>query len=144
MTATAAMIATLRVRVAEPTNTKYTDAALTAYIERYPLVDERGVDPYYYDTSTDPPTQVGTVGWYPTYDLAAAAADIWEEKAAAEADEVAMPHEGRTYERTKYEQYMKQARYWRARRAAGSITLIASPAPNRRGVSAIGNLAEES
>jgi hypothetical protein len=142
MTASAALIERLRRMVAEPNNLTYSDATLSSYIERYPLVDQRGVNPYYLDTSTDPPTQVATVGWYPTYDLAAAAADVWEEKASAEADDVPMPHEGKVYEQTKHGQYMKQARYWRSRRAATAVTLIASPSPNRRGDTWVFNLPE--
>lgn len=142
MTASAALIERLRRMVAEPNNLTYSDATLSSYIERYPLVDQRGVNPFYLDTSTDPPTQVATAGWYPTYDLAAAAADVWEEKAAAEADDVPMPHEGQVYQQTKHSQYTKQARYWRSRRAATAVTLIASPSPNRRGDSWVLNLPE--
>ena len=41
--ATAAQIARLRRMVAEPTEDPYDDDTLAAYIERYPLLDERGL-----------------------------------------------------------------------------------------------------
>lgn len=57
MAATAADIAKLRLMVAEPTTTTYSDATLTTLIETYPL-----------DTG---------------YDLNAAARDVWQYKAAS-------------------------------------------------------------
>lgn len=143
--ATAADIARLRRMVDEPTTTTYSDAALTDILEAYPLTDERGVDPYYYDTTTDPPTQVAVVGWYPGYDLHAAAADIWEEKAGALAEKYDWSDDfGKTNRYSQqYDQYRKQARQHMARRKASSGRLLASPTRNRRGLSAVGNLAEE-
>jgi hypothetical protein len=148
MTATAAMRAELRRMTAlSASDTTYTDDALDGYIERYPLVDERGVAPYYYDTTTDPPTQVATVGWYPTYDLHAAAADVWEEKAAAKAAEydypVAESQPGVARNSQVYDHYRQEARRHRALRRARTAQLIAWPGPNRRGNSNIGNWPEE-
>ena len=119
----------------------YTDELLRAYLERYPSTDERGVDPYYYDTATDPPTQVATPGWYPVWDTHAAAADIWDEKAAGEADEYDYPlienQPGVARRSQLYDQYSREARKHRGRRRAGTVTLIASPSPNRAGGSDI-------
>lgn len=144
MTASAAMIARLRRMVNEAADAApYTDEELAEVIERHPLVDERGVDPYYLDPSTDPPQQVATVGWYPTYDLAAAASDIWNEKAsllAANTDEL---HEGRNYRYSQeYAQALKQAQFWAARRSAHTVKLIASPSRVRRGSAYVANLPE--
>ena len=135
MSASAALIARLRLMIAEPSDTApYTDEELAAVIERYPMMDERGVYPYFFDTSTDPPTQVAVMGWYPTYDLAAAAEEVWAAKAAALADDVDMPHVQQVIQYgTEYENAMKQARYWGARKAAGTITLHPAPSPNRYG-----------
>ena len=69
MTATAGMIAELRRLTAEPTTAVYTDDALKAKIEAYPLMDANHNEP-------------DAVSWLPTYDLAAAASDVWMEKAA--------------------------------------------------------------
>lgn len=145
MTATAALIARLRRMISEPTDAApYDDAALSEVIERYPMVDERGVSPYYYDTSTDPPTQVAVIGWYPVYDLAGAAAELWNEKAAAEAVNTDELHEGRSYRYSQtYAQYLKQAQFWAARRSARTVKLIASPSRLRRGDSYVGNLPED-
>lgn len=146
MTASAAMITQVRAWVKEPTTTPYTDAEIRVFIERYPLTDERGVDPYWYDTSTEPPTQTATDGWYPTYDLHAAAADIWDEKAALLADTVDRPHQGPTpavHRETQPRDFAAQrARYHRSRRNVRSGKLIASPSRNRLGNSFVGNLAE--
>lgn len=148
MTATANMRAELRRMTAlSADDATYTDDALDSLIERYPLLDERGVAPYTYDTTTDPPTQVATMGWYPGYDLHMAAADIWEEKAAAVASDfdypVAESQPGVARHSQVYDHYMKQARRHRALRQARTAQLIAWPGPNRRGNSAVGNWPEE-
>ena len=74
MSATATMIASVRRMTAEPTATTYTDTILSAYIEAYPLHDADGLA--FDDTN-----------WTATYDLNAAAAGIWLEKAASVANE---------------------------------------------------------
>lgn len=150
MTATASMIAQLRRwthEPQEPPSGTYTDEALAALIEAYPLVDERGVAPYAYDTSTDPPTQVATVGWYPTYDLHRAAAVVWDEKAADLALTVDRPYQGPgpgTHRETQPRDFAeKRARYHQSRASASTIQAIAWPSRRRRGDSIVGNLAEE-
>lgn len=149
MTATTAMKAQVRRWVNEPTTTPYADSDIAAFIERYPLPDERGVDPYYYDTTTDPPTQVATTGWYPTYDLHAASADIWDEKAAGLSEKIDRPNnsprQDSTPYSTRYDHAVQRARYHRSRRIASTGTLIQSPSRTRRGASAlwVGNLPEE-
>jgi len=70
MSATTEMIAEVRRMVAEPTTAVYSDAVLSAYIERYPLHDADGL------TEDD-------TGWTAVYDLNAAAAGIWLEKSTA-------------------------------------------------------------
>jgi hypothetical protein len=143
MTVSAAMIARLRRMVNEATTATYTDAALTTIIERYPMIDERGVNPYYWDTSTDPPTQTAVTGWIDTYDLASAASDIWNEKASVLSDEVDENHEGRTYTYSQiYAQALRQARFWHSRRSAKTVKLIATPSRIRRGDAYVGNLPE--
>ncbi len=61
-------VASLRRMVAEPGTATYTDAILRDIIARYPFQDATGRGPV--DT-----------GWIPRYDLNAAAADVWDEKA---------------------------------------------------------------
>jgi hypothetical protein len=115
---TAAQLLQIRRMVAEPLTAIYTDALLTTMIEKYPLLDERGQQPYTFD-STVPPAQVPNPDWIPSYDLNAAAADIWEEKAAAVSDRVNFSADGGNYSMSnQYEQYMKNARHYRARRSA--------------------------
>jgi len=131
MAATAAQIARLRRMVNEPTTTTYSDTTLAEYIEAYPLLDERGEEPYTWDTATEPPTKEDNDNWIATYDLAAAAADVWQEKAAAPAEDFDTNADGADLKRSQaYEQCMKQARYYRSRRAVRTITLYPSPRPD--------------
>ena len=124
---TAAQIAQLRRMVAEPTITTYSDALLTTYIEAYPHLDEQGELPYTLSSDT-PPTQEVNDDWIPTYDLHAAAGDIWEEKAAAIANLYDFSADGGNYSRSgQYEQYMAQARNHRARRMPSTMRLHKSP-----------------
>lgn len=142
MSATAAQIERLRRMVNEATAATYDDYTLAEYIERYPLVDERGEKPYTWDTSTTPPSQDENEDWIPTYDLNAAAADVWEEKAGVLAPDYAFSADGGRYERNQaYEQAMKQARYYRSRRSMRTITQTPEPVQNED-VLWIGNLAE--
>ena len=144
MSATAEQIAQLRRMVAEPTEATYDDDSLTEYIEAYPLLDERGEEPYTWDASTEPPTQEANENWIPTYDLHAAAADVWEEKAAGKAGTSDFGADGATFHLSQqYEQYMAQARYHRSRRTATSARLIKWPKENTEQTFAwIGNLPE--
>ena len=73
MAATQAQIDKLRRMIAEPTDVIYDDTELAAFIESFPLYDSEGRD-----SSSD--------DWVAAYDLNAAAADIWMEKAAARSD----------------------------------------------------------
>ena len=146
MTATAAQIAELRRMTAEPTTTTYSDVLLTAFIERYPRIDANGEDPFEWDTSTTPPTRDDNDDWTATYDLNAAAADVWTEKASAAAADFDFTADGGTYHRSqRYEQYMKQARYHRSRASATTAQLHKWPKETRWGVDMpwIGNLPEE-
>ena len=129
MAATAAQIAQLRRMVAETTATvTYSDTYLTTYIEAHPMYDERGEEPYTWDSSTTPPTKVVNLDWIATYDLNAAAADIWDEKAAEVADQFDFSADGASHSLSqKYEHYQRRAAYYRARRATRSITLIMQP-----------------
>lgn len=128
MAATAAMRTRLRRMVDEPTDTTYDDDALDGYIETYPLKDYLGTDPLEVDYTTTPPTLSEADEWIPTYDLHAAAADIWEEKAGAVADEFGFSADGGKYNRNeKYEQYMANSRRHSARRAAKTIKAFVEP-----------------
>lgn len=132
--ATAAQIAELRRMCAEPTATTYSDATLTAYIGRYPLTDARGQEPYTWDVSTMPPSQVDNEAWVPTYDLHAAAADVWNEKAAGAAHLYDFSADGGSYTRSQMmAQAQAQARYHLARRNLKTIrqTMADGPAAGR-------------
>ncbi len=145
MAATAAQVAKLRRMVDEPSTDTYSDDDLEGYIEDYPLVDERGEEPYTWDTSTTPPSQDDNDDWVPTYDLYAAAADVWEEKAAGLAEDYDFEADGGRYTRSQaYKHYMRMAAHHRARRSPGTVTAAMWPEPS--GVDRrqwIANLAEE-
>ena len=130
MTATAVQIATVRRMVRELDDTTYDDDAIQTFIETYPVLDERGEVPYTWDTSTSPPTRDANEDWIPTYDLHAAAADVWEEKAAVVSQDFDFKADGGQFSRSQvYEQFMKSARYHRARRNPRTHTLVMYPDP---------------
>lgn len=113
MTATAAMVTRLRRMVAEPTDGNgYTDAVLTDAIERYPVLDAAG------RTATD-------TGWTAAYDLYAAAADVWSEKAATVAVNFDFTADGATFRRDQVHAHaLQQARYHAARRSVGTVAIV--------------------
>jgi hypothetical protein len=123
MAASATMIARLRRMVAEPTTVTYSDADLTTAIERYPLPDD----------SLIWPRQPTDAGWTATYDLNAAAADVWSEKASVVAQDFDFSADGGSYTRSQvYEQYRRQAAYYNARKAIGHIEVEPWPRPLSR------------
>ena len=109
----------LRRMVAEPDDTGgYSDALLTASIERYPVPDP---DDVYPDED----------GWYPSYDLAMAASEIWSEKATMLAANFDFTADGATFSKSQqYEHYNQQARKWRAMRVPGNYTVMTMPPAN--------------
>jgi hypothetical protein len=142
MPATTEQKAELRRMVAEPATTTYSDELIAGFIERYPCLDERGEQPYTWDTSTQPPTQDDNESWIPTYDLHAAAADIWEEKAAALATQFDFASDEQSFKRSQqYEMAMKQARNHRSRRRPKTFSGVAWPRKSDSAVW-IGNLPE--
>lgn len=115
MTATAAMIGRLRRMVNEDSSSVYSDADLATYIEVYPVVDQDGNFPENPD-------------WLPTYDVNAAAADIWEEKAARFAELYDFDADGGDYKRSQMvENAMRMAARYRARRSASTVRMIKYP-----------------
>lgn len=124
MTATAEQIARLRRMVNEPSgSSSYSDDDLATIIERSPLLDAAGEAPTLAD---------GTVNtaWAATYDLNAAAAEMWEEKSSVLAQDYDFQADGGQYSRSQaYEQAMKQARYFRSKRAIRTFGLRPEPKP---------------
>jgi hypothetical protein len=137
MGATASQIAELRRMVNEPLTTTYSDGVLAEYIERYPCIDVRGELPLLYAENdelislTTPPTATINPIWIPTYDLAAAASNLWAEKAGVLSADYDLNADGASLSRSQaYEQAMKQSRYWGSRRRASTITLRPAPKPS--------------
>jgi len=125
MAASAVEIARLRRMVNEPSTVTYTDALISAAIERFPLTDAQGVDPLEWDYSTTPPTSSTNDNWIATYDLNQAAGEIWEEKAAALAPNYTFSADGATYNRQQvFEQYMQMASIYRSRGAIRAIGMV--------------------
>ncbi len=105
----------------------FDDADISAVIARYPIMDANGAEPLRF-TVTYPPRQERNPNWIEGYDLHSAAADIWEEKAAVVAQDFDFNADGGSYQRSQvYEQYMKQARYHRSRRAVRHLHFLATP-----------------
>lgn len=117
------MIARVRLLVNEPTNEgNYTDALIAAHIERYPCIDERGEKPYTFTAAT-PPVQYPNESWMPTYDLYAASADIWAQKAAGVAEQFEFASDDQKFARQQiHQQYLKEARFCLSRRRPTTLT----------------------
>ena len=97
----AGQVARLRRLVAEPTADSYSDADLADAIEHHPL-DGGG------------------------FDLYAAAAEVWDEKAAVYAQDYDFAADGGDYKRSQaHDHALKMARLYRARRLARSVFLSA-------------------
>ena len=129
MTATAAQIAQVRRMTAETTDANgYTDTIIQGYIEAYALVDENGESPRIPSTTT-PGIMMANPDWTATYDLHAAAADIWEEKAAVMVEDFDMNVDGASLNRSQaYIQAMQQARSHRSMRSPKTITQLPNAA----------------
>ena len=133
MAATAAMAAELRRMVDEATEDTYDDDLIDDIIEKYPMLDVLGTDPQDIDFTTSPPTISEADDWIPTYDLNAAAAQIWGEKAAAVADEFDFNADGGSYTRSqKKQQYAEKARWYSSRRSLKTIKSFVEPRINLR------------
>lgn len=131
MTISAEQISQLRRMVAEPTDATYSDALITTYIENYPTVDENGESPRIPSTVT-PGEQMVNPDWTETYDLHAAAAAIWEEKAGLVAGKFDFSADGGSYSQSQANRaMMSQARYHLSRRNPSTIVLVTSEARER-------------
>lgn len=130
MAATAEQIARLRRMAGESNPTTYSDSDIAAYIERYPILDALGNDPWV-ESETTPTTLIANPDWTATYDLNAAAADLWAEKAAGLAARYDFSTQGQSFSRSQgYEMAQKQSRYYRSRRAVGTIAMRPEPKPD--------------
>jgi hypothetical protein len=122
--------------VAESGTVTYSDTLLESVIARYPLPDIAGEWP------TLPSGSVNT-DWVATYDLAHAAADVWDEKANTVADYFDFQADGARFDKSQvFDHYAKQARIWRSRRAIGTHTLVQYP-PIKRFEDVLVNAAED-
>lgn len=122
--------------VAEPTTTTYSDALLTTIIEGFATLDNLGRMPIYW-TSALPPVATANPNWVETYDLNAAASKVWEEKSAVPAADYDFSADGGDFSRSQvYEQCMKQARHYGARRKATMWSL--HPDTGDRSINSIG------
>ena len=105
MAASAEQIARLRLMIAEPTATAYTDEVLGGRIEENPKPDADGYLPE-------------DEGWVETYDLNRTASQIWTEKAAALAGAYDVNADGANYSRNqKYANAVKMAGLYASRSA---------------------------
>lgn len=115
MAASIVEVVKLRRMVAESTSVTYSDDDLEDIIETYPVLDSEGLDP-------------DDDAWTATYDLNAAAAQIWEEKAAALIGLYDFNADGGSFNRSQmYEQAMKMARHYHSRKRVKTITTRPEP-----------------
>ena len=115
MAASVTEVVKLRRMIADSTSTTYSDDDLEDIIESYPVLDSDGYDPEDDD-------------WTATYDLNAAAAQIWEEKAAAYIGSYDFSADGGSFNRSQmYEQAMKMARHYHSRKRVKTITIRPEP-----------------
>jgi hypothetical protein len=115
MTASANDIADLRRMINEPTQTPYTNALLARCIEKFPVMDDSG-------------KESGDADWIAAYDLHAAAADLWAEKASLVQMYYDFQADGARYSESQlYEMAMDKSRFHAARRKMGHITTHKKP-----------------
>lgn len=100
-------------RMAAASPDDYDEDAICRYAFKYPLIDGFGLEP-------------DDQRWTPGYDLAAAAADIWSEKASCLAtSQYDFSADGASYSRSQmYDQAVAQARYWMSKRVIRPIRLV--------------------
>lgn len=133
---TAADLARLRRMAAESGTATYSDDTLGSVIARYPLPDAAGEFPLLASGSANP-------DWVATYDLAAAAADVWEEKAMGQSDNFAFTADGATFHKEQqYDHYRRNAARWRSLRVGGDYAAVVWPKPRATDTIWIGNLPE--
>lgn len=124
MTPDALQIALLRRLAAEPTAETFSDADLSAALERRPLDDGCAA-------CAD---AVSGAGEPCGFDLYAAAADVWEQKAAALAQDYDFAADGADFRRSQAHAHaLSMARLFRARRAPRSIFQTADRGPTCAG-----------
>lgn len=126
----------LRRMTSETGSGTYSDTELAAIVARYPLADITGEWPYLTSGSVN-------TDWTATYDLASAAAEIWEDKAGTVTGHFDFQADGARFDKSQvYDHHMQQARRWRSRRAVGTHELRMYPAATLT-QQWIGNLAED-
>lgn len=115
---TAGDLLRLRRMVAEPEPTVYSDVMLTDAIERYPVPDPDDIWP-------------DEINWFPTYDLAMAAAEVWSEKATNLAANFDFTADAANFVKSQqYDHYLKQERHWRSLRMPGMYQVLTPLAPD--------------
>ena len=131
---TVAILARLRRMTAEPADSSsYTDLDLCGYLARHALPDFLHFDPYELDIWSNIVTDGTGAGilnplWTPTYDLNAAAAEVWDEKASALMGSYDVNADGAQLTRSQlYDQAKKEARHYASMAAPRTILIATDP-----------------
>ena len=123
MSATVSMLSRLRRMVAEPSEVQYTDETLVETIELFPISDSLGETPLLEDGSPNP-------DWEPSYDLYAAAAEVWMEKAASLSTSYQFSADGGRHAlQQKWEHASSMARHYLSRRRVKMVAVTPSGEP---------------
>lgn len=145
MAPTEEQIARLRRMTAEPTEATYDDAALISLLEEYAVLDWLGKEPVVIDRQVagGPPVVIPNPLWTPTYDLHAAAARVWQEKASAWIERYSFSDSGQSFERNQvYTNMMQRVRFHEARRNPRTLEQHAWSGRDRRYPKYIANAPE--
>lgn len=115
MSATADMVALVRLKINEPDDSRFTDEQIETIIEQFPVRDADDLPP-----SDD--------DWAATYDLNRAASDLWLQKASIFQEEYDFNADGANFHRSqRYNNAIRQAALYNGRSYA-TVTLVRSGA----------------
>lgn len=126
-----AKIAQLRRMIAEPTEAVYTDELLESIITDYALPDSYGEDPTIRSWVEGQLIETENENWSGRFDLNAAAAQIWSEKAAAVAERFDFTADGATLHTSQeYNQAVSMSKFYEVRASARTIKLVTVKVPD--------------
>lgn len=108
------------------------DPSAEAIIAQYAVSDRFGQEPLTWDCTQTPPTSAENPAWLPTYDLHAAAEDVWSRRAAQLAPDYDFSADGASLSRSqRFEHANQRAAYHAARKRARVVAVPTSGKSNQ-------------